>query len=89
MRSLKDGGKRYVEAKGGASLRFIEDDDEYGALLVDGGVSYGKEWVNDSDYSFQTCYKKKTFNKFSSFDKDLFTLTNIEKVKVEDIGEVL
>lgn len=51
MRILED-GRKDVENSGNVGLGFFDDDDDYGALLVDGGVSYGKGWVIDYGCSF-------------------------------------
>ena len=85
MKDLKVGRKK----GGNAALGFVENEDYDGALLVDGGVTHGKEWVIDSGCSFHIYYEKERFAKLSYCDGGLVILPNDDRVKVEGIGEVV
>ena len=77
MKSLKDGGRRDVEAKGKVALGFVEDDVDY-EVLVSRGVAYGKEYVISSSCSFHICCEKKKSIKSSVCDENLVNLPNNE-----------
>ena len=56
IRRLKDVRKDVKNSKD-VTLGFVEEED-YRALLVIGGVSYGKELVIDFSCSFNICFEK-------------------------------
>ena len=53
-----DQGRRDVENNVDDALGLVDNEEDYGALLLI-GVSYGKELVIDFDCSFHICCKKK------------------------------
>ena len=50
---------------------------------------HSKEWTIDFDFSFYICCEKENFSKLRLCDGGLVTLPNDERVKVEDIREVV
>ena len=59
------------ENSGDVALGFVEEED-YGALLVDEGVSYENKQVIDSDWSFHIYCEKEKSTKFSMCDGEYY-----------------
>lgn len=87
MKSLKDDGRRDIEAKGKVALGFDKDDVDY-EILVSRGVAHGKEYVIYSSCSFHKCCERRNLLRLVC-DEDIVNLPNNERVKVVGTGEVV
>ena len=79
---MRNFGRKDIENSKDAALGFVDNEENYRSLLVDGRLSYGKKWVIDFDCSLHVCCEKKKITKLSLGDIDLVTLPNDEKMKI-------
>lgn len=68
------------------ALGFVDDNDDYGALLFDRGNDYDKEWVFDSSCSFYFCGSSQGSMLVT---ENNITFPNNKTAKLEDIGEAI